>query len=108
MILTRLIVVLLITVSHMQAGIVSGTVRDKDTQKALPNVNINVLESDFGAVSDPYGNYKLEIEGGTYQLEFSMIGFKPIVENINIQNIMSNSFGFGGTNATLVFSKYNA
>jgi len=29
-------------------------------------------------------------------------------ENINIQNIMSNSFGFGGTNATLVFSKYNA
>ena len=25
-----------------------------------------------------------------------------------IQNMMSNSFGFGGTNATLIFSKYNA
>ena len=86
MIMTRLIVVLLITVSHMQAGIVSGTVRDKDTQKVLPNVNINVLESDFGAVSDPYGEYKLELEEGTFQLEFSMIGFKPVVENINIQN----------------------
>ena len=28
------------------------------------------------------------------------------IENKNINNIMSNSFGFGGTNATLVFSKY--
>ena len=28
--------------------------------------------------------------------------------NEKIQNIMSNSFGFGGTNATLIFSKYNA
>ena len=29
-------------------------------------------------------------------------------ENSNIEHIMSNSFGFGGTNATLIFSKYNA
>ncbi len=26
----------------------------------------------------------------------------------DIQNVMSNSFGFGGTNATLIFSKFNA
>ena len=30
------------------------------------------------------------------------------VKKDDIQNMMSNSFGFGGTNATLIFSKYNA
>ena len=29
-------------------------------------------------------------------------------ENVNIQNVISNSFGFGGTNATLGFSKIDA
>ena len=86
MMIKHIIVFILIIVSSIQAGVVSGTVRDKDTQKALPNININVLESDLGAVSDPYGKYSIEIERGTYQLEFSMIGFKPIVENIIIQN----------------------
>jgi 3-oxoacyl-[acyl-carrier-protein] synthase-1 len=28
------------------------------------------------------------------------------IDNANLKQIMSNSFGFGGTNASLVFKKY--
>ena len=28
------------------------------------------------------------------------------LENVDLTTIMSNSFGFGGTNASLVFTKY--
>jgi 3-oxoacyl-[acyl-carrier-protein] synthase-1 len=30
------------------------------------------------------------------------------IDNAKLQTVMSNSFGFGGTNASLVFQRYDA
>ena len=39
------------------------------------------------------------------------VGNMPLVtecvEDANVNTVMSNSFGFGGTNATLIMQKYN-
>jgi 3-oxoacyl-[acyl-carrier-protein] synthase-1 len=29
------------------------------------------------------------------------------MDNVQLDRVMSNSFGFGGTNSTLVFQRYN-
>jgi len=44
------------------------------------------------------------------ELDSEAVGI-PIVrerkDNVVLNTIMSNSFGFGGTNATLIFQRYN-
>lgn len=44
-------------------------------------------------------------------LDAGAIGIPVITQiqtKVNLQRVMSNSFGFGGTNASLIFAKYNA
>ncbi len=31
---------------------------------------------------------------------------RELIENVDLKTVLSNSFGFGGTNASLAFSKY--
>jgi 3-oxoacyl-[acyl-carrier-protein] synthase-1 len=57
-----------------------------------------MLENDFIAPSVNIENLDPEVEGMPIVTE--------LVENAGLQRMMSNSFGFGGTNASLVFEKY--
>ena len=63
--------------------------------------SVLMMENNFISASANLNQLDENIEAGT-----------PIVsekiEDIELNTIMSNSFGFGGTNATLVFQKYKA
>ena len=39
--------------------------------------------------------------------ELSISPFKKIIRGVNVKNVLSNSFGFGGNNSTLIISKPN-
>jgi 3-oxoacyl-[acyl-carrier-protein] synthase-1 len=38
--------------------------------------------------------------------ELSITPEKELVQNYRVRNLMSNSFGFGGNNTSLLFSEY--
>ncbi|MBC8345588.1 MAG: TonB-dependent receptor [Candidatus Marinimicrobia bacterium] len=79
----------------------SGSIKDKKTQKSLPNVNISVLGTDMGTVSDPNGNFSIDLDDGSYQLQFSLIGFKSTIKRFDLGdghlvtsiNMVSNLLG---------------
>lgn len=58
-----------------------------------------MMEHDFIAASANIQNLDPEAEG--------MLIVRERRDNANLRTVMSNSFGFGGTNATLVFRQYS-
>ena len=59
-------------------GTISGTVRERGTERALPGVQIRVVGTQRGAVTDPSGRYRIAaLPTGTVQLVAQHIGYAP-------------------------------
>lgn len=58
-----------------QKGSVSGTVSDKGNSETLIGVNVVVEGSSAGTVTNFDGEYKLDLEPGTYNISFSYITY---------------------------------
>ena len=58
-----------------------------------------MMENDFIAASANVENLDPALEGAPIATK--------TVENAGLERVMSNSFGFGGTNASLIFQKYS-
>ncbi|WP_299701254.1 TonB-dependent receptor [uncultured Pontibacter sp.] len=69
-----------------QTGVITGTVRDRNTQEALIGVSVQLVGTQLGTVSDAQGTYRLEnIPLGSYTLQGSYIGYQPQSKfNINV------------------------
>ncbi|MCX6138469.1 MAG: TonB-dependent receptor [Ignavibacteriales bacterium] len=60
-------------------GIIDGKVIDKNTKEPLPAVNVQIIGTMMGGVSDIEGLYQLNnIPAGTYDLRFSYVGYKTL------------------------------
>lgn len=89
---------LLLPVSLLaQKQTISGAVRDRSTGELLIGVNV-IYAPGKGTVTDIDGRFKLELEPGTYSLEFSYVGFeketrvvtlrdKPVFLDVELKNI---------------------
>ncbi len=66
-------------------GSVQGRITDLKTASPLPGVNIVVAGTDYGAMSDERGYYRIsQMPPGSYVFRFSMIGYADI-SKINVE-----------------------
>ena len=65
-----------------QIGEINGIVIDKKSQLPIPHVNISILKTKFGSVTDSIGVFQIKnIPVGVYHIRSSSIGFKTSVKN---------------------------
>ncbi|QMU28078.1 TonB-dependent receptor [Adhaeribacter radiodurans] len=87
---------LLPVVSFAQTGIITGTVRDVNTQEALIGVTVQLPNSQLGTVTNENGTYRLEnIPLGSYTVQTSYVGYQPQSKfNINVTSGNSQIVNF--------------
>ncbi|RYU79171.1 TonB-dependent receptor [Hymenobacter persicinus] len=72
---------------HAQTtGQLSGTVRDRATQEALPGVTVVLDGTSFGTATDEQGRYKLTgVPTGSYNLRATFIGYDALLRaNVSV------------------------
>ncbi|RYD56820.1 MAG: TonB-dependent receptor [Sphingobacteriales bacterium] len=73
--------------AHAQStGVLSGSVRDKQTQAALSGITVGIEGTTLGAVSDDNGNFRIaDIPVNTYNIKAQSLDYKPqVVYNVVI------------------------
>ncbi|MGD8779632.1 MAG: TonB-dependent receptor [Ignavibacteria bacterium] len=64
--------------------IIKGYIRDKQTNEVI--VGVAIVKEGFGiAVSDSSGFYSLELPSGEHTLTAKMLGYKPAIKNLTIE-----------------------
>jgi hypothetical protein len=63
---------------------ISGYITDRDTKESVAGVTVQVLKLSTGTVSNEYGFYTLTLPRGVHLLQYSFIGMKERMININL------------------------
>lgn len=84
--LLLLLAFLLPTLVLAQEGVITGTIRDVNTQEPLIGVSVLLVGSQLGTVSDESGKYRLDgVPLGSYTVQAAYLGYQPQSKfNINV------------------------
>lgn len=78
--------------SFAQKYTVSGYVKEQKTGESLIGANVYVRETTKGAATNKYGVYSLTLDKGEYTLVISFIGYRELVQKINLsKNLTINA-----------------
>lgn len=78
---------LLFSAVSLGQAIIEGTIKDMETGKPLPGVNVYISGTTFGTATDNDGHYKFTSSAtGFYNLVFSFVGYKKEVRQIELKS----------------------
>ncbi len=63
---------------------ISGTISEQSSNETLIGVNVIFPEMGKGVVTNEYGFYSITLPQGNYKLQVSYLGFRDIVQEINL------------------------
>ena len=73
-------------ISYAQNGIIRGTVYEDETNEALFYANAQIPSTGAVAFTDFDGNFELNLEPGTYDLEISFLGLATLtISNVKVE-----------------------
>lgn len=77
---------LISTIAYAQRGTIRGTVYDGSTGETLVGVSVVIKGTYIGTATDLDGQFSLETEPGTYDLQLSFISFQPLtIEGVEVK-----------------------
>lgn len=77
---------LILSPDRVQAGNITGSVRDTKSGEMLPSVNILVKGTSLGAATDNTGRYTIKrVPAGSHTLLFTLVGYSTLTrENVDV------------------------
>ena len=63
---------------------ISGYISDDKNSEKLIGANIYVKGTTLGTLSNPYGFYSLTLPQGKYQIAFSFVGYKAVIQEFDL------------------------
>ncbi|MEY8847576.1 TonB-dependent receptor [Psychroserpens sp. XS_ASV72] len=70
----------------------SGTISDQSSNETLIGVNILFPDAQTGTITNEYGFYSITLPEGQYKIVISYLGYKNIVETIDLRSDLTKNF----------------